>query len=98
MVKQILPKDIPKFKRGFTIFANFKSRDLYFEILDKNQDILKKFHSDLCEYLEYTQGNNHIPGIFSIDTIDNKVYFRITYVVNEITEEKVIEFAKSLGL
>ena len=98
MIKQILPKNIPNFKRGFAVFSNFKSRDLYFEILDKNPKILEKYHNHLYEYLEYVTKHKRINGIFSVDEIGDKIYFRITYIIDEITEEKVIEFARSLGL
>jgi len=55
--------------------------------------------SSLADYLdEYKRRKKYPIGIYGLDTIIENEIFEITFSEHEITEEGVIEFAKSLGL
>jgi len=99
MIKQINQKNIDGYK-SFMIFSTHKSQDIFFEIQgETTPDVLKKFNKSLCDYIDNNVKKKKYPeGIFNVETIIENKVFRITYSPKNISEEKVIDFAKSLNL
>ena len=93
MIKQILPSEVNcKNSRLFEPLT----RDLYFEIQNTPSKVVQSFNNSLADFLDNVR--DYPSGIYKLDTIIENKVLRVTYNVNEITEEKVIIFTKSLKL
>jgi hypothetical protein len=91
MFKTIESKDIPKniFRHGFKI-SSPNDKDIYF-VLGND------FQGSLADYLDKVQSSNKNPkGVMSIQAIDDKKYFRITYLPNEITQDEIVVWLKEI--
>ncbi|MCL5410602.1 MAG: hypothetical protein M1324_01965 [Patescibacteria group bacterium] len=98
MIKQIPNNEIDRRYKGFTLFKNFKSVDLYFRMTGNVPGVLEKYNSSLADYIDQYINKNLPKGIFTFKIIEENKLFRVTYVKNAITEKEVINFTNSLGL
>lgn len=88
IITQILPKDIPNFKKGWSISFPPGAKDIYFKL---ENDLTKH------EVWEILDKNKEYPrGIMSIEGMRQYNYFRVTYYPEEITEQSIISFVNKI--
>ncbi len=98
MIKKIPNDKIEKKYKGFTLFKNFESVDLYFRMTGNVPKILEKYNNSLADYIDQYINKNLPKEIFTFKTIEENKLFRVTYVKNAITEKEVVDFVNSLEL
>lgn len=91
MIKQITEKSIGKKIHNHLFYTT--NMFLFFEVTNMDKKI-----NSLFDYLTEKQNTPLPKGIYSLDTVEENKIFQIGYNCNEITEENVINFAKSLDL
>jgi|GEM_PF-1699710 len=92
MIKQITEKSIGHRVRFHFFYTN--ERWLFFKV-----DRMPKNIKSLAVYLDDFMRNNRLSsGVYLIETVIENKIFEVLFDEREITEEKVIEFAKTLGL
>ena len=91
MIKQITEKSIGHRVRFH--FFHSTERWMFFEI-----DKMPANAKSLAEFMESITNGSLPKGIYHIDIVEENKSFMILYNETEITEEKVIEFTKSLEL
>lgn len=91
MIKQITEKSIGQRIRFHFFYS--PERWMYFEVDKMSENAIS-----LASFIE-EQSKKILPrGIYHMDAVDENKSFMILYNETEITEEKVIKFAYSLGL
>lgn len=98
MIKQILKHEAYNKPKKQSFIDLNPTKEMYFELVGKKPEILKSYNNSLCEYLEELQKEKLPVGIVGFDTIFENKSFRIHYLHKEITEEKVLEYIRSLKL
>lgn len=92
MIKQITEKSIEHRVRFHLFYSPV--RWLFFEV-----DKMPKNIEGLADFIDNFKRNNNYPrGIYTFETVIENKIFEIEYSETEITEEKVIDFAKTMGL
>jgi len=91
MIKQITEKSIGHRIRFHFFYST--ERWMFFEI-----DKMPANAKSLAEFLENISNGSLPKGIYLVEIVEENKNFMVLYNETEITEEKVIEFAESLGL
>ena len=90
MIKQITEKSIGRRISFHILYSPY--RWMFFKVIGNNFKDIQQF----TEFIEEAR-DKFAKGIYTMDVVMEDV-FQILYDEREITEEKVIEFAKRLGL
>lgn len=92
MIRQVTEKSIGHRVKFHFLYSTY--RELFFEVINKPSYVIS-----LANYIMGVNNKTVYPiGVLALDTIVENKIFSVEFDERIITEEKVIEFAKTLGL